>query len=1417
MRKENSESIKLVIDESYLQLLNKFRDYLLIIINLAVGILSLYIYPLDRFDNHEILISLTLLVCALVTFYYLMAIPIIDNRITIVLLILLLLNTSIAAIIINVPFYHAATIFIFYMSLFLIRKGLSDAISSNFMEIMISLTYASSLFFWYFKSESSSSTYIYELILIQLILATVVLVRVIISKIYQLAILPFIYNFFLIPIISATISDIDDKDWIVNHFADIHLLLYAIFVVVYLIQIFKTHDETSYFYFFITHTIILPLIYVITNVTDYEFSNYEISSLELVITPFGILFMTVLVALFLTINQDLMKNEKIQVLPIAVTGVTIFYALTRVLSDSDMVFLDHSFLVIAALIPLSIHFRFSRNDITPPYEVVVLFLTSLMKTGFVLYIHNLSIILYLLITGLLIAKNTENSNLDLMLLITSSILFSLNGLLADRSRFLAADLYILILVSLGLVAISLLTKNNVTRNLSFAVSIAPWFFMSFYPERERIFSFQSIDFDLLDIGLLGFMALYILVSYTFVNKSEIELSTFGYQGLVIALIIFVDFISQPNFLVIGLLISIPSLQILIRPKKFLDHYIIYSQAITVVLYQFVEQSYFVNSIFEFNLNTPVYVIYVLSTLVSSVRIGDSKSQMAIVISNLGLVTSYGLMTLGNQSAITIPHFTVIGLVTLVFAYSAVKTSVSQLQVITIISQSVGIWLLHIFENYSILDLTDLNNSLSQFQTHEIITSTTVFLIAFSVLLIYLDAINDGLREIITPSIVGLIVAISIFGESSLFTNQQPYVILGFILVGKLSFNIFKGINIEFWNYFMIIPFFAVMKLNENQSYLTINDDIIYIVSLIFLAVVTLSVYLNRNQATNNQILGFILISIFTFVILGSNSDAVIQLEFYLTALLIAFGLYLNSDQRKELSTILFLQTLVFIGLIASNIYRLVAFTFTDSLEYIVITNIAYLVYAGILLYILLSTENQQDWIKIILNFILLVTGVSLFLSVEVHPIVIAFSILMFTLPLIQQNLEYVRTNLPLIQSISLLALAFREYSVNILEYTLIFDFILFTIWSNLLLFMWFRKGISNQLISTISAIFITGGGYAGLQILGYMSNFEPFFLFVPLIEAVIINFVYNSRSTQISQNDVYKILLSSITSILLISISVRDFLEGNELIVYRLIIDWFLFIPIFVQTIIYARPIIDQYYQDVTKYNYGDRSVLSIMGLFTVCAMLIGAEEVFSAKLLAISIVFWLFAGTVVRPVLSWTASLFSIFTFGFILAQFGDGTGGFTEYFLLLALFGIIMTGFGLVNEYRYKGEPFTASLMISGSVLTAVAVFVPLLIGESFPIANEERGLQIINFIPNIVWLIQGLFLFIISLNLSKDYLRRLALSILIVDILKTGYNIVWQADNPLIQIIGTISLGSVLIFIFYLFTKEDEELIGLEANSN
>jgi hypothetical protein len=661
----------------------------------------------------------------------------------------------------------------------------------------------------------------------------------------------------------------------------------------------------------------------------------------------------------------------------------------------------------------------------------------------------------------------------------------------------------------------------------------------------------------------------------------------------------------------------------------------------------------------------------------------------------------------------------------------------------------------------------------------------------------------------------IILGIAIFDSSEIFNHSETYLIIGILSIVKLISAQRAHIDVDPRSYGLLIPILLIMKIEDNQTAFEFNNNLIPIVGIIYLLWMFIPLLSQKELKHNRFITLMILSTTFLLAFMESNgTGSFIPLEFFMIAILSVISFFRHEENLEELSEVLFIVSTLFLGILASDIEQIFDHTFKDNLQYNLIKNIGYILFSMFLLFILLRSKNKRSWMNIYVNFVLFESIISVFLDQQVHPIVLAVSILLFLLPLMYQYQEYIRINLPFLQGIAILALAYREYSIDISNLSVSLNFSLFLIWSNLMIYMWYHKGISNQLLSTISAIFAVGGGYAGMQIINMIEIFEPILVFIALIEATVVIFVYNSRTSASQSKDIYRILFASISSMILISISLRNTYSGTELLTYRLILDWLLFIPIFVQTVSYARPIIDQIYSNVNKHKEGDTIVLSIMGLFVLTALVIGAENIYSVKLLALAIVFWVFAAAIIRPILSWTSSLFTIFTFGFILAQFGDGSEGFTEYFLALAFFGVIMTTVGYINEIRYKGEPFTASLMISGSVLTATSVIVPLILGDPFPLVDRDTGLIIINFIPNVVWAIQGLLLFVISLRLSKDYLRRLALSILMVDILKTGYNIVIEGDNPLIRIVGAIVLGGVLILIFYLFTKESEEIPTVEA---
>jgi len=80
-------------------------------------------------------------------------------------------------------------------------------------------------------------------------------------------------------------------------------------------------------------------------------------------------------------------------------------------------------------------------------------------------------------------------------------------------------------------------------------------------------------------------------------------------------------------------------------------------------------------------------------------------------------------------------------------------------------------------------------------------------------------------------------------------------------------------------------------------------------------------------------------------------------------------------------------------------------------------------------------------------------------------------------------------------------------------------------------------------------------------------------------------------------------------------------------------------------------------------------------------------------------------------------------------------------------------------------------------------------------------------LTFLPNIVWMLLGLGLFMFSTSRKKSYLRRYSLGILMLTILLTGYDAIFKA-GALVRAVAGIPLGASLIFIFYLVTKEEEE---------
>ncbi len=221
------------------------------------------------------------------------------------------------------------------------------------------------------------------------------------------------------------------------------------------------------------------------------------------------------------------------------------------------------------------------------------------------------------------------------------------------------------------------------------------------------------------------------------------------------------------------------------------------------------------------------------------------------------------------------------------------------------------------------------------------------------------------------------------------------------------------------------------------------------------------------------------------------------------------------------------------------------------------------------------------------------------------------------------------------------------------------------------------------------------------------------------------------------------------------------------------------------------------------------------MGSFVLLAIIMGLDDpIYSIKILAVAICFWMISLTYNHKTLAWTSSIFTVLSSIWILTQVvpleGDEADeGLTIIFLVISFVGVIMMIMALINEVKFVGEPITASLAITGSIITFVTIFAP-----SFVDTNSN----LFYFLPNAVWAIQGLILYSFSQRYSKEYLRRIGFGILMIDIVKTVFDM-FRSDlvreEPLIQFGGAIALGSILIYIFYTFTSEKEQ--DLPENKN
>jgi hypothetical protein len=481
-------------------------------------------------------------------------------------------------------------------------------------------------------------------------------------------------------------------------------------------------------------------------------------------------------------------------------------------------------------------------------------------------------------------------------------------------------------------------------------------------------------------------------------------------------------------------------------------------------------------------------------------------------------------------------------------------------------------------------------------------------------------------------------------------------------------------------------------------------------------------------------------------------------------------------------------------------------------EYII--SFIFLLNVGIILYSLVISNEELVWKFGLYTLI----GITLIFVIDesIDPILLGISVLSLAYPLYSIPSNYIKEKAPIFQGIGMLFLLIQDdvFNEDISTFAVIF-----LAWVILLFGIWFLRGTENQLFISMASVYVLAGISSLLLIEGeYSVNVEV--LLISVISVTLFSLFLMPRVKQMENLYPISALVAVCFAMVALSELVQDMvkelqLDSAEEYIYRLSIDWLIFLPVMVEVILVLR----KFTQDQVQTITGDYRILYVIGGFVVLASVIGINGIYSLKILLLCVTFWMIALNIDHEIAAWSASIFTIFTAGWVIIALGteidvegDKTDGIVLYFSFLAFVGLVMLIVSYFNESRYKGEPLTASLAVTGSLLTFATILVPYWIGQTgIDIAGGiHEGYeheQLIKFLPNIVWAIQGLILFLFSDKFAKLYLRRLALGILTVDIVKSGYEIMLAADDVLIQGIAAVSLGSILIFIFYRFGSIDE----------
>lgn len=483
--------------------------------------------------------------------------------------------------------------------------------------------------------------------------------------------------------------------------------------------------------------------------------------------------------------------------------------------------------------------------------------------------------------------------------------------------------------------------------------------------------------------------------------------------------------------------------------------------------------------------------------------------------------------------------------------------------------------------------------------------------------------------------------------------------------------------------------------------------------------------------------------------------------------------------------------------------------------------LVFLIYTCLALgFLIPRLESVQSRRLGITGYLLLLIGASA--SHHIHPLFLGIAILTFSILTIRLPTTEERDYISLAQGIAFISLFFQPFTV-FLGMEITFGYMTIQlVWLVIMLVLWYWRGTTTQLFIAAASFYLSVI-VAGLRLF-YLEGFhvisEPDLNsalisvgtnIILVIAVTAIGIISYHRFGSVQPKDLAIFVGSALTTLVVLSWSVMFHFPSYSLfsITFRIGLDFLVFLPI----LVFAQY---QFYNLLSSSTFAkgwlggpsglERSVLLISGLFVLVAILSGAEWLYSLKLMFVAVLLWVFAISYDRGTLIWVASVLSALSVGNVLNQLFYNVARSNDLvllFLAMSMVGLAMLIVGFLNDRYWRGEPLTGSLTITGSLVS-----VGMALGLRFVNVQDEILFltpDFINFLPIAIWAVLGASLLLYGFTFQRAYMRKAGLGVLVLDMVLTAFDLA-STDNALIQIIGALGLGIVLMGAGYLYTRAD-----------